>query len=142
MAGRDHAHRQPQHARGVGSAVDQVADEHHPPTVGVLRVDRAADIVAGEHVAEFGKQLLEFGAAAVDVADDVEGTGLVAHVVEQGLDDDVRHVDFRRGAQHVHLAESLPVQRPDRAPQVAALTPDDVVAEVAVGTPGIACRTE
>ena len=58
------------------------------------------------------------------------------------LDDDVRHVDFRRGAQHVHLAESLPVQRPDRAPQVAALTPDDVVAEVSVGTPGIACRTE
>ena len=73
----------------------------------MLRVDRAADIVAGEHVAEFCKQLLEFGAAAVDVADDVEGTGLVAHVVEQGLDDDVRHVDYRRGAQHVHLAESL-----------------------------------
>ena len=96
VARRDHAHRQPQHARGVGSAVDEVADEHRAPTVGVVRVDGAADVVAGDHVAEFGKQLLEFGAAAVDVADDVERTGLVAHVVEQRLDDDVRHVDFRR----------------------------------------------
>jgi hypothetical protein len=81
VAGADHAHDQAQHPGAVRPAVDEISDEHRPATVGVGGVDRPALLVADELVAELGEQLLELGAAAVDVADDVERAGVVAPVV-------------------------------------------------------------
>ena len=37
VARGDHAHHQTQHAGGVRAAVDQIADEHRPPAVGMRR---------------------------------------------------------------------------------------------------------
>jgi len=82
VAGGHHAHDQTQHARGVRTAVDQVADEDRP-AVHVVRADGPAGVVAVDRVVQLGQQRLEFGPAAVDVADDVERTGLVPQVVVQ-----------------------------------------------------------
>ena len=67
-----HAHGQPQHARRVRPAVDEVAQEH----------DRAAlRVPAVGRVAQLAQQVVEFDPAAVDVADHVERAGQVAQVV-------------------------------------------------------------
>ena len=94
----------------VRAAVDQVADE-----------DRAAVRVAARRppgrsssrlivVAELGQQGLELGAAAVDVADDVERPGLVAQVVEEPGARDRRGGDLVLAAQDVDGPEALPLQ--------------------------------
>ena len=75
--GRHHAHDQAQHARRVGSPVDQVADEDRAAAAGVAGAHRAPGGVALELVAQRRQQLLELGAAAVHVADDVERAGFV-----------------------------------------------------------------
>ncbi len=68
-----HAHREPQHARDVGAAVDEVAEEDEAASLGVLGADAAAVLVAPEDIAQLHQKRFEFGPAAVDVADDVEG---------------------------------------------------------------------
>jgi hypothetical protein len=73
VAGGDHAQHQPQDAGRVRTAVDEVTDERRAAAV-LVRADGAALRVAGDGVAEVVEQRFEFGAAAVDVADDVEGT--------------------------------------------------------------------
>ena len=107
VARADHAHDQPQHARRVRPAVDQVADE-----------DRAAVRVAGAgrpararpgliDVAELGQQGLQLGGAAVDVADDVERPGLVAQVVEEPGAGDRRGGDLLLAVQDVDGPEAF-----------------------------------
>lgn len=127
---RGHSHDAPQHARGVRPAVDEVADEHRGPPFGVHAVG----------VAQLGQQLLELGCAAVDVADDVERPGQLALVVAQRLDGDLRLGHLGLAAQHVHAPETLALQRLQRPLQLTALPPDHVLAEVAVGPPGVARR--
>ena len=90
VAGLDHSHRQPQHPRGIRAPVDQIAQEDHPPPGRVGRVDRPPGVVASEQVAQPLQQRLEFGPAAVHIADDVERPVLVAKVVQQRLPDDAR----------------------------------------------------
>jgi hypothetical protein len=70
----NHSHHQPQYAGRIGTAVDEVTDEHGTAIL-MYGVDRPAEVVAGDRVAELREQLLELGTAAVDVADDVERAG-------------------------------------------------------------------
>jgi hypothetical protein len=115
VARGDHAHHQPQHPRRVRAAIHQVTDEHRPPAVGVRRVDRPPVRIAFNGVPELAQQDLQFGPAAVHVADDVERTRLVPVVVEQPLPHDLGGVDLLDPAQHMYLAEPLPGQPSQRA---------------------------
>ena len=142
VAGGDHAHDQPQDARGVGSAVHQVADEDRLAVTGRDCVDRAAELVADKCVAELDQQRLELAPATVDVADDVEGAVLVLEVVEELLahDDGVGDVLLR--AQDVDLAEAFLAEVLERAAELVPLAPYDGVAEVPVGPGGVAVQAD
>nr|BFE54005.1 hypothetical protein GCM10017745_74320 [Saccharothrix mutabilis subsp. capreolus] len=139
VPGLDHAHHQPQHARRVRPAVDQVADEHRAPPRRRHRVDRTALGVAHQVVAQLAQQVLQLLAAAVHVADHVERPGLVAQVVEQPLGDDRRLVHFGLAAQHVDLLEALLAEELQRLAQRGPVPAHDVRAEVAV-RPGRVAR--
>lgn len=129
VAGLDHAHDAAQDAGAVGAAVDEVADEDGGAALGVDPV----------LVAELGEQGLQLGGTAVDVTDDVEGTGEMGEVVEPLLQDHLGGLGFLDGAQHVDLAEALALQTAQRAPQVAAVPLDDGAGQPGpVGAGGVA----
>src|SRR5690606_17652563 len=129
VARPDHGHHPPQHAGAVRAAVDEVADEHGGAALGVHAVG----------VAQLAEQGVQFGGAAVDVADDVEGAGEVGQVVEPLLGDDGGPLDLLRAAQHVHLAEALALQVAQRAAQFAGVPADDPAGHVgAVGAGRVA----
>ncbi len=130
VSGRDHPHHQPQHAGGVRTPVDQVADEDGGAAERVRGVDGAALGVADHLVVQPFQQGDQFGAAAVDVADDVERTGEVAQVVVALLQDDLGGVDLGDAAQQVHRAEALALQVPQRAAQLPLLTLDHMCSEL------------
>ncbi len=139
VAGGDHAHGQAQHAGAVGAPVDEVADEDDGAPLGVGGVHGPAGVVAHEGVAEGGEQALQLGAAAVDVADDVEGAGEVAQVVEPALPDDLRRLHLVGAAQDVHGAEALALEVAQGAAQLALVALDDAAREGgAVGAGGVA----
>lgn len=56
MSSRNHAHDKAQHAGRVGSAVDEVADEHRLASTGRNRVDRPALLVEDQPIAELDQQ--------------------------------------------------------------------------------------
>ena len=132
-----HAHDQAQHARGVGAAVHQVAEEDRAPG-GVAGADRAAGAVAVDGVAELVQQLLELGPAAVHVADDVEGAPFRSQIVKQFGPGEGGRLYLVGGVQHVHGAETLARQALEVPAQLLALAADHVRAEVAVGALGVA----
>ena len=140
--GRDHAHDQAQHARRVRAPVDQVADENRAPGAGVAGTGRAACRVAVDLVAELGEQLLEFGPAAVHVADDVERPGLVPQVAVQPGPGDRGRRDLLRGVQHVHGAEPFAGQPSQPPAELSALAAEHVRAEVPVRAAGVPLRAE
>jgi len=81
--------------------------------------------VACDGIAELAEQVFRVRRAAVDVADDVEGSGLRALVVEQRLDDQLGRVDLVGSAQHVERAGSPPwpaAQRRLRSPRWRLMT--------------------
>jgi hypothetical protein len=47
-----------------------------------MRANRSAVVIAGDKITELGQQRLEFGAATVNVTDDVEWSGVRAHIVQ------------------------------------------------------------
>lgn len=65
---RDHGHDQAQDLHARRTTVHEIADEHRDPALGVLGHPSL------EAPAEQAQQQLELEAAAVDVADDVEGS--------------------------------------------------------------------
>jgi hypothetical protein len=142
VPGGHHAHHQPQHARGVGATVDQVADEHGRTSRGRCGVDGPAVPVVGQGVAQPGQQGLELLPAPVHVPDHVERSVLVPVVVEQPFpyhDGPVHRLD---AAQHVDLAEALLVELPEGAAELVALPADHRVAEVAVCPAGVAVQAD
>ena len=136
-ASRDHVADQPNRVEDPRTAVDEVADEHRGPAIGVC-VDRTAvgEVAVPllcELVAELGKQELELVAAAVDVPDDVEWAVLVGAVIPQARAPDRRRLDRLRRIENVHLAKPLFAHTAQPTPQVANLIADYMRPEVAVG---------
>ncbi len=95
-------------------------------------VDRTSFRVPAQRVAELLEQLLELGAAAVNVADDIERAVILAPVVVLLLVPDRRRVDAGDTVQDVDLAETLPGQPAQPTAQVCPLAPDDAGVHVAV----------
>ncbi len=124
-----HGHHAAQHGGAVRPAVDEVADEDGGTALGVRAVD----------VAQLAEQGLQFGGAAVHVADDVERPGEVGEIVEPLLRDDGGPLDLLHAAQHMHLAEALALQVAQRAAQFPGVPLDDPARHVgAVGAGRVA----
>ena len=111
VPGRDHAHHQAQHARGVRAAVDQVADEHRRAgrrggarrPAGPRRRGRARSRARSSSASQLG-------AAAVHVADDVERAGQVARSFHSGSRDDRRRASTSSAPRSTWTrAEALPL---------------------------------
>ena len=120
-----HPHHRAQDVRRVGPAVAVVADEDRAPPVRVT--------VLG--VAERGEQRLQLLVAAVDVADDVERALSCSRLAHSGA----RTISTSSlGLDDVREAEALLLQVAQRAAQVPCLAADDVRAEGAVRTRGVA----
>ncbi len=133
VARRDHGHDAAQHPGAVGAAVHEVAHEHGGTAFGV----------GAPLVPQLGEQGVQFRAAAVDVADDVEGAGEVAEVVVAALQDDFGRVGLLLGAQYVNLAEAFALQPAQRTAQLPAMTPHDMTGHAgAVGPGGVARLTD
>src|SRR6185369_12280255 len=89
-------------------------------------------------IAEAREQHFELVAAAVDVADDVEGAGLALAVGPQRPALDDGGFDVLHGAQDEDVAEALLLQLAERAPEVVRLVADDVRPHRAVGAHAVA----
>ena len=145
---RDRAHREAQHARRVGAAVHEVADEHEPAPVRMddpvrdrqvaeqlavakLALDRRR-LALLDDVAELREKLPQLVEAAVDVAHDVERPVVGAAIVPLGGALDRHRVDLIGSVEPMDEAELL-LEPAHRVAQVAHLVADDVRAELAVG---------
>src|SRR5712691_8860790 len=87
-ARRAHVHDETQHLWSLRSAVDEIAQEHGLAAGRSRNKESCATVcgrLASNHVAESKEQLAHLVKAPVDVADDVEWTGIVAPVVPQFL---------------------------------------------------------
>jgi len=108
----------------------------------VAGADGTAGPVAVDLVAERRQQLLEFGPAAVHVADDVERACLVPQVAVQPGPGDGGRADLLGGVQHVHGAEPFAAKTAQPAAELAALPAEHVRAEVPVRPIGVPLRAE
>ncbi len=125
---RTHAHHQPQDARRAGAPVDEVSHEQGPATGGMARRG-----TVGRHlVPKLTQQGHQLVATTVDIADDVEGTMIVALVVPQSAALDLGGLDVVRRVQNEHPAEAFALEPFDRAPELLALAMEDLSAEITV----------
>lgn len=134
----DHPHCQPQHARGVGSSVDEIADEDRCPACGMRGTDGPPGVVESHRIAEFTQQGHQLRPAAVHIADDIERAVQVAIVAVEPGPRDARGVDLFNAAQHVHPAEPLALQPTHTSAELVALAPQHIGAEIPVAALGIA----
>ena len=118
------------------AAIDEIAQEDQPPTLGMRQYEALA--VAVDGVTELAEERAKFVKAAVHVADDVERPGVVAPVGPQFLPYYFDVVDFVLGLQPEPVAESLAPETLDRPSQQACLVADHVRPEIAVATRSVA----
>jgi hypothetical protein len=123
--GLDHLHDDPENARDVRTAIDQIAEEDD---LAPIRMPGCADVVA-----QPSKEGLELGAASMDVADDVEGAVIVTPVVPERLPFDGRLLDVFKGCQHEDVPKPLPLQVAQRLLHPRALAAHDMGTKLPVG---------
>ena len=123
----DHAHDQAEHARRVGAAVYEVAEEHRLPA------GRGRRLVALDAVAEIAEERHQLLLAAVYVADDVEGPGFLAAVVPEPRARDDGLVRLLGRPKDVHVAEPLAGEPAQRTAELLALRPLLGLPEAAAG---------
>ena len=142
----DHVPHQPDDMEDAGATVHEVAQEHHPATFGMHEGPVAPEwivaVQAGLHVAESSEESLQFLAAPVDIADDVEWAVLVPLVVPQRNTLDGRRLNLLGRVEHKDVPEALPLEPPQRPSELRLLVADDVRAEVPVGSLAVALQTE
>ena len=131
----DHGHDQPQRVRDPWAAIDEITHEHRLAAGG--RGDPPAGLAVPLHgldaVAEAAEQRFELVRTAMDVADDVERSPLVAPIGPQPLPHDLGTIHGFLRVELVDMAEALAAQRAHAAPQGHGLVADDMRAEGAVG---------
>ena len=128
-SGGDHAHDQLERLRDFRAAIHQIAQKDGFASGGRI----GAEIVGIDGIAQLREQQDKFVIAAVNVADDVEGAMLGAAVVPERFARDDGAGDFVFAVQDGNAAEAFALQAAQRALEVAALTLDDLNAEIAVG---------
>src|SRR5262249_53867277 len=91
-----------------------------------------------DRIAELAEEREELVEAAVDVADDVERSALVAQVVAQRLARDRRRRDLLRRGEDEDVAKAFAREAAERAPRLLDVVLDDPRPEGAVGPRAIA----
>src|SRR5256886_14968364 len=136
-AGGNRAHHQSQHSRGVGAAVDQVAEKDQL-SAGRRRdmVLRAIDAVGlnRDVVPEGAEQATKFVQASMDIADDVERSMLIASVYPERLTLHDGRIDGVFRLQGENVSEAFALQEPLRSTRLVALPMDDILPDGAVGS--------
>src|SRR5262249_60622795 len=130
--GGGHVHPEPQDARNLGAAVDEIAQEDRLSPLGMTR-RRAAVAVRRDLVAELLEELHELVEAAMDVADDVEGPVLVLPVIPERLALDGNGVDLLGRREHEDVPKALALEAAEGAAELLGLLAHDVRAEGAGG---------
>ena len=102
ISGGHQTHHPPQHTRGVRATVDEIADEDQFAAVRVGVADPAETL----------QQRIEFGAATVNVTDEVERTVHIADVAEQPRAGDPGGIDRLDTVEDVHESEPLLTEIP------------------------------
>ena len=133
-----HAPHEPHRVEDAGATVHEVAEEDRLAALGVGvqgAAGRGRPARCDRHglVPEPPEQRLKLVAAAVDIADDVEGPVLARPVVPERHPLDGRRLHLLGRLHHEDVPEALLAQPPERPPQLRGLVADDVRAEVPVG---------
>ncbi len=123
---RHHRHDHVEHAGRIGPAIDEVPHEHG--AAGRVS-ERAVGIAV---VAELREQRDELSAAAVDVADDVERTVLVALVVPHALPLDHHGLDLLWRREHGDVAKAFALQLAERLAELGDVLASDVLTEASI----------
>src|SRR5947207_4603513 len=123
----DRFHNQSHNPWTLWAAIHQIAEKYE---LSSIRVSPSATGLLG--IAKRFKQHDQFVVTAMNVANDVEGTVLLLLVVPQRLSFKGRSIHLFRRVEHKHVAKSLTLQSPQRAPELLALLPNHVRAKVAV----------
>ncbi len=108
VAAFHHAHDEAQHAGTVRSAVNEVAQKHR--LAAGRRRDQDIAVRLLYSVVELPQQCRQLVEATVDIADDVERSGLVAPVVPQLRARDACVLDVLGGLEHVDVPEALALE--------------------------------
>src|SRR5271165_6953074 len=142
----DHVPHQPYGLEDAAATVHEVAQEHRPATFGMdegpVAPERTVAVQAGLHVPEPSEESLQFLAAPVDIADDVERAVLVPLVVPQRNTLDNRRLNLLGRVEHEDVPEALPLKPTQRTSELRLLVADDVRAEVPLGSLAVALQTE
>ncbi|RFC52734.1 MAG: hypothetical protein DVB22_000317 [Verrucomicrobia bacterium] len=128
-AAGDGVHDETEDVGGFRTAVDEIAEEQEFAAGG----DPDSGGGGIDLVAEIPEERDEFIVAAMDIADDVERTVVVAPVVPERLALDDGGVDFFRRLEDMNGPEALTLEPAERTFELLRLLPDDMCAEVAVG---------
>jgi hypothetical protein len=128
-AAGDGVHDETEDVGGFRTAVDEIAEEEELASGG----DPDSGGGGIDLVAEIPEESDEFIVAAVDIADDVERSVVVAPVVPEWLAFDDSGFDFFRRLEDMDGAEALALEPAERTFELLRLLADDVRAEVAVG---------
>jgi hypothetical protein len=129
-SGCDHVHDEPQDARRIRTAVDQITDEDRAAPIGMF-AHRATTALVRD-IAKQIEQSLQLLAAAVDVADDVERPVVCAPVAPQTLAHDHCSRDAFLGMQHVHPTKAFALEAPQRLFQAPNMVMHHRTRDVAV----------
>lgn len=131
-----HVHDQPQHVGVLLSPVAEIAEKSRLPPL------RMGVYPLRFYIAEFLKEHFQLVAAAVNVADDVEGTVFLPLVVPEFRADDLGGFRLFRGIEDKDKTKALPFQTPDAPPHLPAVLPDDPIGKISVGTGFVALRKQ
>ncbi len=128
-----HRHRRAQYVRNAGTTIHEVAEEDD---LAAVRMPPCGGVIT--KVAEGGEQLVELLAAAVHVADHVEGSVIAAAIVPHPFAHDGGAIDFLRRAQQVDTAEAFRLQVAERTSQLPGLLRYHVRSEGTIGARAVA----
>src|SRR5271167_1502089 len=105
-------------------------------------IDTIAAGFIANGVTKVREQLEGFIEATVNVADDVERSGLALLVIPERLAANGQSDQLFRRVENAYMPEPFALEVSQGLPQLAALISNNVIAEVAVRAPRIAVPTE
>src|ERR1700722_9025596 len=127
MSGADHCQHQPVDRRGIRAAIAEIADENR--LAPGRRLDGQAGLSTGiglnhETIAELIEQRQQFLEAAMNIADDIERSMLIAAIDIQPDAVDRGGIDFFQSAQDMDVANTLALELAERSLQLLSVSRD------------------
>ena len=138
VAGGDDLHDEAKDGGSVGAAVHEIAEEDGLSAGGRKEGGGLRRGVWLERVSQLGEESDEFVVAAVNVANDIERTGVKFFVVvkRNALKGD--GIGFFRGRKDEDMAKAFALEAAEATAKIGELAMRDVIGELAVGANAIA----